>query len=247
MDRNYSIYKHTTPSGKVYIGLTSQRPKERGDSGHAYKNNPHFWNAIKLYGWKNIKHEVLYSNLTKEEAGALEKELITKYDSQNQEKGYNILEGGTYGFSFNHTEEAKHKISESSLRLWESEEHRVRMSNLRKGEHNPFYGQHHSKETRQKIQNWYKEHPLSEEEKLKRAERLGNYWKGKTRSKESVEKSAQAKWKPVNQYTKNGEFINTWNSAKEACETLKIHKSTVCQCCKGIKPSAGGYIWRYAD
>ena len=73
MDRNYSVYKHTTLSGKVYIDLTSQHPKDRWHSGHAYKNNPHFCNAIKLYGWKNIKHEVLYSNLTKEEAGGIRK------------------------------------------------------------------------------------------------------------------------------------------------------------------------------
>lgn len=28
MERNYSVYKHTTPSGKVYIGLTSLEPKK---------------------------------------------------------------------------------------------------------------------------------------------------------------------------------------------------------------------------
>ena len=61
MDGNYSVYKHITPSGKVYIGLTGNEPKRRWDCGHGYKSNPHFWNAIKLYGWKNIKHEDMYN------------------------------------------------------------------------------------------------------------------------------------------------------------------------------------------
>lgn len=247
MERNYCVYKHTTPSGKVYIGLTGNTPKERWDSGHGYRNNPHFWNAIKLYGWKNINHEILYTNLTKEEAGEIERQLIAEYDSRNPDNGYNQLEGGTFGYTFSHTEEAKHKISEAAKHLWESETHRLRMSAAQSGENNPFYGKHHTDEAREKLKKWHAEHPLSEEEKQKRAERLGNYWKGKSRSKESVEKSARAKWKPIAQYTKDGEFIKTWNSAKEACETLHICKSTVSQCCKGIKPSAGGYIWRYSD
>ena len=94
---------------------------------------------------------------------------------------------------------------------------------------------------------WHREHPISDIEKDKRVKRLSEYWKGNTRSKESIEKSAKSKWKPVLQYTKQGEFVRAWNSAKEASETLRIHKYTLCQCCKGVKPSAGGYVWKYAN
>ena len=246
MDGTYYIYKHTTPSGKVYIGLTGNDPKQRWDCGHGYKNNPHFWNAIKLYGWNNIKHEILYSNLTREKAGELEKELIVEYDSQNPEKGYNLREGGTFGFSFNHTDESKCKISESSLRRWSDELEHELMSKRMSGENNPFYGKTHSNEVRVKLSALGKNR-FTDEKRREVGERLGNYWKGKSRSRKSVEKSARAKWKPINQYTKDGQFVKTWDSAKEACETLHIHKSTVSQCCKGTKPSAGGYIWRYVD
>ena len=243
MERNYCVYKHTTPSGKVYVGLTGSDPKKRWDCGHGYKNNPHFVSAIKKYGWNNIKHEIIRNSLTQEEAGELERQLIIQYDSTNPENGYNVREGGTFGFSFNHTEEAKHKISESSLRRWSDElEHKI-MSERMSGENNPFYGKTHSIEIRKIISDNNKR--LSNEQKYVRNKRLSEYWKGKSRSKESVEKSAQAKWKPVSQYTKQGEFLRTWDSAKEACETLHIQKSTLCQCCKGIKPSAGGYVWRY--
>lgn len=247
MERNYCVYKHTTPSGKVYIGLTGNTPKERWDSGHGYRNNPHFWNAIKLYGWKNINHEILYTNLTKEEAGEIERQLIAEYDSKNPDNGYNQLEGGTFGYTFSHTEEAKHKISEAAKHLWESETHRLRMSAAQSGENNPFYGKHHTAEAREKLKKWHAEHPLSKDQIKIKVERMREANLGRKMNRSSVEKSARAKWKPINQYTKDGEFVKTWDSAKEACETLHINKSTVCQCCKGIKPSAGGYIWRYAD
>lgn len=246
-DKKYTVYKHTAPSGKVYIGLTCCNPKERWDSGHGYKRNFHFWNAIQKYGWQNIQHEIVATNLTQKQACDLEKDLIQKYDSTNPNKGYNVLAGGTYGFTFHHTDESKNKISQASKKLWESEEHRKYMSERCSGENNPFYGKHHTNETREKIKKHAKEHPLTDDEIQKRVERLRQANLGIKRRKESVEKSARAKWKKVKQLSKDGELIKVWDSAKEACETLHIQKSTVCQCCKGVKKTAGGYRWEYAN
>lgn len=91
---SWSVYKHTTPSGKVYIGITSKTPQQRWNSGHGYRKCKAFWNAIVKYGWQNIQHEVLYEGLTKYQAEALEKELITKYRSTDCRFGYNIMPGG---------------------------------------------------------------------------------------------------------------------------------------------------------
>lgn len=88
------VYKHTTPSGKVYIGITSKSPKRRWNSGHGYKHCKGFWNAIVKYGWQNITHEVLYDGLTKEEAERYERELIKSHRSTDCRFGYNILPGG---------------------------------------------------------------------------------------------------------------------------------------------------------
>lgn len=92
--KGYFVYKHTSPSGKVYIGITSKNPKIRWNYGHNYKHSVGFWNAIQKYGWCNIKHEILYSGLTKQDAETIEKELIKKYRSTDSNFGYNILEGG---------------------------------------------------------------------------------------------------------------------------------------------------------
>ena len=65
---DYIVYKHTSPSGKVYIGITGRTVKERwGKNGNGYKYCPYFYRAIKKYGWDNIKHEILYEGLTEDE------------------------------------------------------------------------------------------------------------------------------------------------------------------------------------
>lgn len=94
---NYTVYMHITPSNKKYVGITGDDPKNRWDSGHGYKQNRYFWNAIQKYGWNNIQHIILYSNLTQEEAKQCEIELIKKYQLTNRECGYNISEGGDLG------------------------------------------------------------------------------------------------------------------------------------------------------
>lgn len=95
MDENiWKVYMHTSPTGKIYIGITKQRPTKRWKNGNGYKYNIHFTNAIKKYGWDNFKHEILFENLSEKEAKNKEMELIKKYNSNNREYGYNITEGG---------------------------------------------------------------------------------------------------------------------------------------------------------
>ena len=91
---SWTVYKHTSPSGKVYIGITSKEPKYRWNSGHGYRQCKGFWNSIQKYGWNNFKHEILFQDLTKQAAETLERELIRQYHSTDSKYGYNILPGG---------------------------------------------------------------------------------------------------------------------------------------------------------
>ena len=72
----WTVYKHTSPSNKVYIGITSKSCQERWANGNGYKGNSIFSKSIKKYGWKNISHEILYEGLTKKEAIKKEKERL---------------------------------------------------------------------------------------------------------------------------------------------------------------------------
>lgn len=58
-------------------------------------------------------------------------------------------------------------------------------------------------------------------------------------------KSAVAK--KINQYDLNNNFIKTWSSSAKIEKHLKISDSNVLSCCKHIRKTAGGYIWRYAN
>jgi hypothetical protein len=110
----YLIYKHIFPNGKVYIGLTSGDGLSRwGSNGIHYKGQNLVWNAIQKYGWKNVKHEILYTNLTKEEASKIEIEMISKYKSNDSNYGYNLTaggEGGSFGYHHSTSDETKRKI-----------------------------------------------------------------------------------------------------------------------------------------
>ena len=92
---NYKVYKHTNIiNNKVYIGITKQEPKRRWQNGYGYIDNDYFYNSIKKYGWNNFKHEILFDNLTKEQAQEKEIELIEHYKSNNRNYGYNMSKGG---------------------------------------------------------------------------------------------------------------------------------------------------------
>ena len=93
-DKEYTVYKHTAPNGKVYIGITRQKLNMRWRNGDGYKYNKHFYRAIKNYEWKNFKHDIIADGLTKEQACAKEIELIAKYDATNPKHGYNSSTGG---------------------------------------------------------------------------------------------------------------------------------------------------------
>jgi hypothetical protein len=51
--------------------------------------------------------------------------------------------------------------------------------------------------------------------------------------------------KLIKQYDKNGIFIQSFNSNREASLKLKIDKSSICAASKGDRKSAGGFIWKH--
>ena len=87
-EKKYCVYKHTNKSNqKSYIGMTCLNPCTRWQGGEGYYTQKKFYKDILKYGWDNFTHEIIYTDLTKEEAAQKEKELIIKYDSIKN--GYN--------------------------------------------------------------------------------------------------------------------------------------------------------------
>ena len=53
--------------------------------------------------------------------------------------------------------------------------------------------------------------------------------------------------KPVIQYDKNMNFINVFESAREASRILKIQYKNISACCRGLRNSCGGYKWKFKE
>ena len=139
-NENYTVYMHRAPNNKVYIGVTSKKLRQRfGKNGIGYRSQQLFWRAIQKYGWNNIEHIIIATNLSKDLAYKLEIMLISEYKSNNPKYGYNSSIGGEAS-----PLGSRHKLSEET---------RAKMSQAKLGEKHPFYGQSHSVETKEKIRN----------------------------------------------------------------------------------------------
>lgn len=233
---------HTSPSGKRYIGITGNKVKERWQNGKGYRDNKHFVNAIKKYGWDNIKHEVLLDGLTREQASEYEKMYIAFYDSMNRSKGYNLTTGGESNYYMTKefsdkcsrrmkdkysTEEGRKEASERSFKTWSSEEYKNKMSEIRKEIwKRPDY--------RKKISD------SRTKENIKRWESGGDL-------RERMSGGNNPLARPVKQYSLNGEYIETFACQADAKRKLGIKNGYhISSCASGKRKTAYGYIWRYA-
>lgn len=116
------IYIHTlTLDGRKYIGQTNDIHSRWKPS--AYKTCTKFYKAIQEYGWNNFTHEIIYDNLTLEEANELEEKLIAEYDTINN--GFNLEFGGTNHL---HSQETKDKMSKTRKGVPKTEEHKKAIS-----------------------------------------------------------------------------------------------------------------------
>ena len=226
---SFTVYRHTTPSGKVYIGITRQNPIRRWRSdGSGYKENNHFWNAICCYGWDNITHEIIASGLTKDEACEMEIALIAEHDAMNPNKGYNGTIGGE---NPQHSEETRRKISEAAKARDMSGARNPNYGNHKlAGENNPHYGKCFSAEVRKRMSEGRKgkgTQPKSEATK----QRMRENHAGGNAPKQVL-------------CVETGEIYKSINDAARA---VNINKKVISNCCRGIihYNTAGGYHWQF--
>lgn len=204
---NYCVYKHTSPSNKVYIGITSLEPRKRWLNGKGYIKNKYFYRAIEKYGWENIKHEILFNGLTKEEACQKEIELINLFKSNQKEYGYNLSSGGESGHAgCVCSEETRNRISKSSKSSLESTKRKISGT---------LTGRKLSEEHRRNIGIASKNR--SEETKRKLSENNARYWKDREKSVEHTQKISDTvkrqmleKSQAYKEYKENGGTLK-WN------------------------------------
>lgn len=245
----YSVYKHTSPSGKVYVGITRTSLRKRWNNGKGYTNGsqPLFKKAILKYGWDSFIHEVVLSNISKSEAIYTEKYLIRWYKSHNM--SYNITDGG------------------------ETTSIKAHM----KGTNNPMYGKHEtnpmygirgsSNPNAIKVYQYTRDGifikewgSIIEASKFlnisqngisycckKKIPASGNFiWR--YFYKENLGETAPAHIKCVYQYDINGKLVNQFSKIRDAIKFLGVPKNkagTISSCCNGKYKSGFGYFWSF--
>lgn len=110
-NEGYSVYRHISPSGKSYVGISCD-PEKRWNNGEGYAKNLFFYRAIKKYGWESFQHIIIASGLTHSEAEEMEKSIIEEEKLTDRTYGYNIREGGDGA----HSEESKKKMGMARIR-----------------------------------------------------------------------------------------------------------------------------------
>lgn len=232
-DKKWTVYKHTSPSGKVYIGITSSNPESRWKNGKGYTNSKHFNNAIHKYGWKNINHEILFTNLNEKEAKNMEKQLIAKYNSNNPMFGYNMTKGG-----------------DGTLGIKRSKE---QVEHLKKILSKPIYQRDLNGNL---IKKWQSVRAIERELgyarsnitlccKHKTYQAYGYLW---SYDEDYIkQKKIRKNCKTVYQYDLDGNFVQKWESVSEIHKVLGYNKTNISHCCLGKLKSVYGYIWTYEE
>ena len=52
--------------------------------------------------------------------------------------------------------------------------------------------------------------------------------------------------KRVSQYTRTGEYIRSFDCMREAAESVGVTGGAISMCCRKVRETAAGYIWKYA-
>ena len=233
----YSLYAHIIPKelskyewDKYYIGISNHIERRWRSKGVEYKNIP-FYNAITKYGWENIKHCILFTNLTKEQAEDFEKRIIRLLNTDNRLYGYNRSLGGTGGNNKSVKPVKQYTLEGQYLKTWASESEAAR-----------FYGVDRTN--------------ISGVVKKKTKSTAGYMWcYADEEITEPYKRKSPTYTKPRYSLSKKIECIEThtiYNSIKEAAEICKTSPDCIIKNLKGrTKDFRGGIFkgqrihWRY--
>lgn len=238
-EKKWCVYMHTNLiNHKVYIGITSRKPEKRwGRDGSEYtiKNHPAFGRAIEKYGWDNFSHDILFEDLSKQDACQKEIELIKKYKSnctryKDPSFGYNMSDGGAIGSSGHiWSDEDKKKLSETLRGVVKGEAWRLHLSQA-------MSGKKATSETRNKL----------------RESHLGKIVSPEIREKMS--KSRTGYKNPRSHMVYCIELNQIFWGAQDAANQYLIHRTCIFDCCTGNQKTSGKHPitgerlhWLYAE
>ncbi len=216
------IYKITnTVNGKCYIGQSRDIEARWKKHLSVYKSSPDWelYRAFKKYGISKFTFEII-EECQINELNEREIYWIAQYDSFNN--GYNMTLGGEACNGTNDKIVYQYDLSGQFIKEYKSAHDAARENNIQ----------------------------FTNICKVCRGERKtagGFGWSYiKTESIEPI-KTKRLGDSTVLQFTKEGEFIAEYPSAKEARRQTGINDTTIGLVCKGKGKTAGGFVWKYKN
>lgn len=207
----------------MYIGITGRDVKERwGHNGKNYTTSPHFYSAIQKYGWDEFEHNILYENLTKNDACTKEQELIKKYNTMDNRYGYNMTTGGEI---FTMSKEANLKKS-------------IAMRGNKNGLGKPC-----SIEKRKKLRASNLGKTRSEETRRKQSEKAKLRHVPCSEAKREILRNNHPHMRKV--FCEETQTI--YKSVQECARQLNLQATLVSKVCRGKAKATGGYHLKYYD
>lgn len=224
----YSVYRHISPSGKVYVGITCQPVEHRWNHGKGYMNlkKTIFKSTIIKYGWDNIKHEVLFTELPEWRAKRLEVSLIRHY--KNLGISLNVTDGGDgchgvtpWNKGIKVPYEKSNKLKGGHL----TEEHKKKLSDAHKGKH-----------------------PKGHKWTIEQREKLMSQMVNRRHTEDTKRKISQnsAKAKEVLEFDSFGKIIKVFNSAADVGKYYNIDRGWVARACRN-RVMCCGHLFSYKD
>jgi group I intron endonuclease len=233
------IYKITSPSGKIYIGQTTNYSKRHNAyKNHKCKGQPKLFASIEKYGFINHIIEIVKECEVKD---------LNYYERYYQEYYESVLNGlnlrytATTDKSGFMSEETKKKMSDSGKGKIITEEWRKNLSIA-------GMNRRHTEEEKQKISQANKGKIKTPEHIAKIQATLKTMQMPK-RSEETkaLQSLNNGKSKKVNQYDLEGNFINQFRSGSQASRELGISVMSISSCALGKLKTGGGFVWKYEN
>lgn len=260
----WSVYIHTFPNGKKYVGICKCTPKKRwGAGGKRYNEHPVMSAAIRKYGWDNVTHEIVANGLTQQEAMKMEEALIAKYKTfpPTLGFGYNCTSGGESRIP---SDETREKIGSASKKYWDTPGYRELQIASRTGKKRD-YSPERRKQIGEKLAAFNRGKHLSEEHrrKISEAGKGRNAWNTGLKMPDDVRKKLSEIQKT--KCHKHSEYHDkmileacrkpvlcvetgiVYYSQREAAKETGANEGKISEVVKVSRKTAGGYHWQRVE
>jgi len=231
---NIGIYKLTSPSSKYYIGQSVNITNRHNNYRRQHcKDQPVLYNALVKYGWEKFNVEILENLIgTSEESKQLLNILEFLYINYYKRIGqcYNLSFGGDSNGKHHESTIEKLKLSKRSIKI---DQYDLNGNFIK---------------TFRSITDTCRELNIISRSNLQSCIKgtqntCYNFIFILHGTELNLSDKANKSLVSVDQYSKDGNFIKTWSSIKEASLELSISKSSISDCLNKRKKSAGKFYW----